>query len=144
MHKPIKPYKENQNFAEDIEGVKNSDIFILISEEEISRGAAIMLNTHSGKPRIFVAGAANSMFWKKYNRLRSYPYCSLSELSHWDSLVIAQMKSCKELLKAYSQKTSSFSDFSSLLKISRKSFSERYFWKEMKLMQNFAAVFISW
>lgn len=72
MHKPIKPYEENQNFAEeyaaeDIEGVKNSDIFIPISEEEISRGAAIMLNTHSGKPRIFVAGAANSMFWKKYS-----------------------------------------------------------------------------
>lgn len=69
-HKPIKPYSEHQEIAkdyaiEDMEGVKNCDIFILLSDEAgtgiyIELGVALAL----GK-KIFVVGPHDdrSMFF---------------------------------------------------------------------------------
>jgi len=66
-HKPIKPYEQNQKLAmqysaEDIEGVKNCDVFIFLTDKEVSTGAhaelgaAILSHVKSGKPTIFVVG----------------------------------------------------------------------------------------
>jgi hypothetical protein len=71
VHKKIKPFTENLELAkkyssEDIDGVKDSDVFILLSEREgcrgmhVELGAAIMSNVKSGKPAIFIAGDHNS------------------------------------------------------------------------------------
>ncbi|MBU2104668.1 MAG: hypothetical protein KKF67_02755 [Nanoarchaeota archaeon] len=70
-HKFIRPYKENQELAkqysiEDINGIKNCDIFILIPDEISSRGkyiefgAAVLSNIKSSKPIIYVVGKFNS------------------------------------------------------------------------------------
>jgi len=73
-HKSIKPYQNNQELAkrysqEDINGVLNCDIFILIIDDElgggmnIELGAAIASNLKSGKPKIYVIGKyEKSMF----------------------------------------------------------------------------------
>jgi hypothetical protein len=71
VHKKIKPFTENHEIAqrysiEDINGVKDSDAFILLSEREgcrgmhVELGAAILSNVRSGKPAIFVVGGHNS------------------------------------------------------------------------------------
>ena len=71
VHRQIKPFTENLETArrysiEDIDGVKDSDVFILLSEKEgcrgmhVELGAAILSNVRSGKPAIFVVGDHNS------------------------------------------------------------------------------------
>ncbi len=66
-HKNIKPYSQNPDTAkeyaiEDIEGVRNSDIFILILGDQAGTGtsselgAAILSNLSFQKPKIFVVG----------------------------------------------------------------------------------------
>jgi hypothetical protein len=74
-HKRIKPYEENRDLAKEfsmeyMEGVKNSDIFILITDDAgkgmyTELGAAIMLNTLFGKPEIYVIGEhiSNTIFF---------------------------------------------------------------------------------
>jgi nucleoside 2-deoxyribosyltransferase len=69
-HKMIKPYHENQEIAHeyssnDMEGVKNCDIFILITADGgtgtfIELGAAILSNIKHNKPEIFVIGEHNT------------------------------------------------------------------------------------
>ena len=76
LHKMIRPYKKNHELAEeysieDINGVKDCDVFILLTDEEkssgahVELGAAILSNIKSGKPIIYVIGShtANSMFY---------------------------------------------------------------------------------
>lgn len=75
-HKPITPYNENSELAkqysiEDMAGIKNSDIFIAISNEEgstgvhVELGIAILSNIQFGKPTIYVIGdyISRSMFY---------------------------------------------------------------------------------
>lgn len=66
LHKRIKPYKENQEIAgkyaaEDVEGVKNSDVFIMISDNAgtglyTELGVAIASHIEFGKPKIYIVG----------------------------------------------------------------------------------------
>lgn len=75
LHKPIKPYEQNEELAakyanEDIEGVKNCDVFIILSDEGgstgmyVELGAAILSNLKCGKPKIYVIGdKLRSMFY---------------------------------------------------------------------------------
>ncbi|MFH0805564.1 MAG: hypothetical protein V1901_01575 [Patescibacteria group bacterium] len=66
LHKRIKPYKENQEIAsqyatEDVRGVKNSDIFIMISDEVgtgmyTELGVAIASHVEFNKPKIYIIG----------------------------------------------------------------------------------------
>jgi len=74
-HKPVKPYKENSEFAEkyaaeDLRGVIGSDVFIIMSDDagtgmHTELGAAIAENLRSGKPEIYVVGehTSRSMFY---------------------------------------------------------------------------------
>lgn len=75
-HKPIKPYIDNQELSakysnEDIMGVFDCDIFILLADEagtgmHIEFGAALITNiTCVGQPKIYVVGEHNarSMFY---------------------------------------------------------------------------------
>lgn len=69
-HKPIKPYDKNQDMAkeyatDDINGVKNADVFIILSDEAgtgmyVELGAAITSNILKGKPKIYAVGEHNS------------------------------------------------------------------------------------
>jgi hypothetical protein len=69
-HPPIKPYQESQNLSEEfsvlaVNGIKNSDIFILLSDQGgtgmyAELGLAIGNYIQSGKPKIFVVGDYNS------------------------------------------------------------------------------------
>ncbi len=69
-HKPIKPYDKNINTSkqysiEDIDGVRNSDVFVLVSDEAgtgmyVELGVAILSNIIYGKPRIFIIGENNT------------------------------------------------------------------------------------
>lgn len=69
-HEPIKPYDKNQDAAkeyaaDDINGVKNSDIFIILSDKAgtgmyVELGAAIASKILIGKPEIYVVGDHNS------------------------------------------------------------------------------------
>ena len=75
LHKPIKPYENNPKTAreyslEDIDAVKNCDVFILITDEAgtgmyVELGAAISSNLEHGKPKIYVIGeyTSRSMFY---------------------------------------------------------------------------------
>ncbi|MCD4666931.1 nucleoside 2-deoxyribosyltransferase [archaeon] len=75
-HKPIKPYNENKEIAqkytqEDIDGVRDCDVFIFIIDEalgtgmHVELGAAITLSLEKGKPQIYVVGEdiSKSMFY---------------------------------------------------------------------------------
>jgi len=74
-HKSIKPYEQNSEMAqqyaiEDVDGTRNTDLFILISDEAgtgmyVELGAAIASNLMSGKPKIYVIGNQldRSMFY---------------------------------------------------------------------------------
>jgi len=66
-----KPYGKNSETAKkyserDINGVKNADVFILLTTEVpgkgrfIELGAAMILNLLSGKPKIFAIGGYNT------------------------------------------------------------------------------------
>lgn len=66
-HKNIRPYKNNLLLAEqyataDLEGIKDADVFIFLTQPEIGSGsagelgAAIMLSICFGKPDIYVVG----------------------------------------------------------------------------------------
>lgn len=84
-HKSIKPYKENFELSEQysieaIRGVKDSDVFILISDEAgtgmyIELGRAISSYLERGKPKIYVVGKYNSrsmfFFHPSVNRRRT-------------------------------------------------------------------------
>ncbi len=69
-HKPIKPYDKNVDIAKkysenELEGIKNCDIFIYISEESgttlpMEFGAALMNAKATGKPKIYVVGELNN------------------------------------------------------------------------------------
>jgi len=72
LHKWIIPYEKNVELArqyseENIEGVANSDIFILLTDEErggtgmyVELGVAILSYKLFGKPKIYVVGEDNS------------------------------------------------------------------------------------
>lgn len=71
LHKPIKPYAENPELSkayadEEIEGIKNCDVFIQLSRKEggtgmfVELGAAIILNSLYGKPLIYAVGKHNT------------------------------------------------------------------------------------
>ena len=70
LHKPIKPYDQNkilskQYSIEDIQGVRDCDIFLLLSSENgtgmyIELGAAILSHLEHGKPKIYIIGNYNS------------------------------------------------------------------------------------
>ncbi len=65
-HKSIKPYTDNLEFAkqysvEDINGVLESDVFVIIGDEAgtgmyIELGAAIAQQIKTGKPKIYAIG----------------------------------------------------------------------------------------
>ncbi len=75
LHKLIKPYENNVKIAreysvEDINAVRNCDVFILLSDEAgtgmyVELGAAISSNLEHGKPKIYVVGdhISRSMFY---------------------------------------------------------------------------------
>lgn len=67
QHKPIKPYAENPLLAqvyaeEDIAGVAQSEVFILLSSDGpnkgmyVELGAALLSNSRTGKPAIYAVG----------------------------------------------------------------------------------------
>lgn len=70
LHKTISPYEENQELArqysiEDLSGVKESDVFILLSDENgrgmyVELGVAILSNMQRERPRIFIVGKKNN------------------------------------------------------------------------------------
>ncbi len=74
LHKRIKPYKKNQKIAsqyatEDVNGVKNSDIFIMINDNAgtglyTELGVAIASYIEFSKPKIYIIGSYkdSSMF----------------------------------------------------------------------------------
>ncbi|HLD56702.1 MAG TPA: hypothetical protein VJA47_00240 [archaeon] len=70
-HKDIRPYDKNRDMAveystHEIKAVKDSDVFILLSEKDggtgmhIEFGMALILNKLFGKPKVYVVGQANS------------------------------------------------------------------------------------
>jgi len=69
-HKYVKPYSENQELCAeysltDIDGVLESDVFILISDFEgrgkfVEFGAALASYKFFGHPKVFVVGKSNS------------------------------------------------------------------------------------
>lgn len=70
-HKNIKPYKKNPEKSkeyseEDINGVRDADVLILLTTKESSKGmyielgAAIILKLLTGKPEIFIVGDYNT------------------------------------------------------------------------------------
>ena len=75
LHKPIKPYESNHETAreysiEDINAVRNCDVFILMTDEAgtgmyVELGVAISSNIEQGKPKIYVIGehTSRSMFY---------------------------------------------------------------------------------
>lgn len=75
LHKPIKPYDQNQEIAasyaiEDVDGVKDCDVFILLTDEAgtgmyVELGVAILSHLQSGKPKIYAVGEriSRSMFY---------------------------------------------------------------------------------
>jgi len=75
-HQYITPYDQNQEISrgysdKDIDGVKNSDVFILLVDEKtrtgvyVELGAAISSFLEHGKPQVFIVGDsfAKSMFY---------------------------------------------------------------------------------
>lgn len=73
LHKPIQPYSQNQEMSasyadEDMEGVRKSDIFLMLADAEKSSGIYVELGIAManflafGKPKIFVVGESPSMF----------------------------------------------------------------------------------
>lgn len=76
LHKTIKPYDENSAIAkdyavEDMNGVIDADVFVLVTSENTGSGsagelgAAILSKIKSGKPKIFVIGEhmGNNFFY---------------------------------------------------------------------------------
>ena len=75
LHKPIQPYDQNKELAEeytseDIQGVKDCDVFVLIGDEagtgvHTELGVAILSYLKHRKPLIYVIGENNtkSMFY---------------------------------------------------------------------------------
>ncbi len=70
-HKPIKPFfEENKELSEeysieDIEAVKDSDVFILLSDAGgtgmyVELGVAILSNINLGRPKIYIVGEHNT------------------------------------------------------------------------------------
>ncbi len=70
-HKEIRPYEKSQELANqyssnELTGLQNCDVFILLSEKEggtgihIEFGVALILNKLFNKPKIYVVGHANS------------------------------------------------------------------------------------
>ena len=70
-HKKVKPYEKNSKLAkkyskEDIEGVRDSDVFILLTTQKpgkgmfVEMGAAVILNILIGKPKIYIIGDYNN------------------------------------------------------------------------------------
>jgi len=69
-HELVKPYEKSKELSEkyaveDIEGVKNCDVFVIISDEAgtgmyVELGAAILSHLKFGKPKIYVIGEYNS------------------------------------------------------------------------------------
>lgn len=74
-HKNTKPYEKNKKLAieyskEDLNHVKNSDIFILLADETIGAGSttefgmALLSNHLFNKPKIYIVGSdINNMFF---------------------------------------------------------------------------------
>ncbi|MBS3172357.1 hypothetical protein J4438_02145 [Candidatus Woesearchaeota archaeon] len=74
-HLPIKPYGQNQEIAkkytaEDIDGIRKADVFILLSKDAtgtgtfVELGSAILSNLNNGKPLVYVIGEdTTSMFY---------------------------------------------------------------------------------
>lgn len=71
LHKPIQPYGEHKKLAkeyaiEDVNAVRDCDVFVLISNEGgstgtyVELGVAIESNIANGKPKIYVIGEFNS------------------------------------------------------------------------------------
>ena len=70
VHQNMRPYENNERISEeyaikDIEGVKNCEAFILLSDEGgqgmfVELGTAILSNLLYGRPKIFVVGEHNS------------------------------------------------------------------------------------
>ena len=68
-HKPIKPYRDNQDMAKfygenEIKAILNSDVIIAFPDESGSTlfleiGAGIILNVTRGKPKVYVVGELN-------------------------------------------------------------------------------------
>jgi hypothetical protein len=67
LHPPIKPYLKNQDLAkqyaiEDVDGIKNCDVFVLLISETpgigstTELGMAIALFELQGKPKIYIVG----------------------------------------------------------------------------------------
>jgi hypothetical protein len=67
LHKNIKPYTDHPGIArdysiEDIDGVKNCDVFIMLTSQEIGSGsstelgAAIIMQSFTSKPKIYIVG----------------------------------------------------------------------------------------
>jgi len=76
LHKPIKPYDKNAEIArdyalEDMNGVIDCDVFVLIASEDTGTGsagelgAAILSQAKLGKPKIYVIGEymGNNFFY---------------------------------------------------------------------------------
>jgi hypothetical protein len=73
LHTPIQPYEENTDVAkayslEDMKGVRDCDVFVIFTEDgqfntcgrHSELGAAIMLNTMTGKPDIYCIGKSRN------------------------------------------------------------------------------------
>src|SRR3989338_8891550 len=76
IYRVVKPYEENKEISkqyaeEDISSVRNSDVFILLSNQEgstgahVEFGAALALAKEKGKPKIYVVGdhTSRSLFY---------------------------------------------------------------------------------
>jgi hypothetical protein len=72
VHKPIQPFDKNQELArqysiEDIEGIRQSDVFGLLADEEggfgshSELGAAIIRYVEFGKPLVYILGNSKSL-----------------------------------------------------------------------------------
>lgn len=69
-HLPLKPYAQNPDIAkaysiEDLQGVRDCDVFLLLSDEAgtgmyAELGAAIATKLERGRPEIFVVGPHNA------------------------------------------------------------------------------------
>ena len=70
-HKKVNPYKNNPKMSEkyskeDMNGVRDADVFVLLTTEKpgkgmfVELGTAVILNAMTGKPKIYVIGDHNT------------------------------------------------------------------------------------
>src|SRR3989344_1205879 len=121
IHRLVKPYEENKEISkqyaeEDISSVRNSDVFILLSNQEgstgahVEFGAALALAKEKGKPKIYVVGDHTSRSLFYYHHLvniRKDIEDIFQELGNNNSFKYLEKYECIDIITPYGHTSSS-------------------------------------